>query len=105
MWAAPPNAAPSAALGLAETDKFCCSASWCGFSARARDQLEKNPVSGLQIVDCDKDKEHFACAGVQGFPTYKHCTKDQPAVCSSMSGHVSPEKVYEFFSQDPSQTS
>jgi len=49
-----------------------CSASWCGFSKKFEAQIkEENKEKFFDIVHCDKHKEHKACDGVNGFPTFK----------------------------------
>lgn len=49
-----------------------CSASWCGFSKKFEAQIkEEKKEKHFDIVYCDKEKDHEACVGVNGFPTFK----------------------------------
>ncbi len=48
------------------------SASWCGFSKKFEKQLkDEGKESSFEIIHCDKNKDHAACEGVNGFPTFK----------------------------------
>ena len=81
------------------TGKYMCSASWCGFSKKAKEQLKDHPIDGLTIIECDVEKDNALCLGVQGFPTWKSCpgNSTDSALCTSMAGHAPPEKLVDFF--------
>lgn len=79
------------------TDKYLASATWCGYSKKGKEQLETHPISDLKIIECDLDAGHAVCQGVSGFPTWKNCPKGDTDKCSSISGHMAPEKLNAFF--------
>ena len=58
---------------MGDADKITmCSASWCGFSQKFEKQIEEDgKKKHFDIVHCDKDKDHPACEGVSGYPTFK----------------------------------
>jgi hypothetical protein len=85
------------------TDKYLSSASWCGFSTKAKEQLKANPIEGLKVIECDKEQDHAVCQGVSGFPTWKNCAKGDTSSCKTMAGFAAPEKINEFFAQPLTQ--
>ena len=54
---------------------FMAAATWCGFCNKEKEVLKKEGITKdeCEVVHCDEDKNHKACAGVGGFPTFVAC--------------------------------